>query len=305
MEVNDKKKKINKLKESKKTLILAHYYTNPEIQSIADYVGDSFYLCQLATIAKEETIVVCGVQFMAESLKLLCPRKKVLLADVEAKCPMAHMTIAEEIKKARRAHDDLAVVCYINSTIEIKAHSDVCVTSANARKVVGQLTEKNIFFVPDQNLGRYIASQMPEKNFFFDNGFCYVHTGISREKVLTLKSKHPNAMILAHPECTEDVLKMADYVASTSGIINYAAGLEDKEFIICTEKGILYELEKNNSNNIFYFVEPDPICQDMKRITLDKVYTSMKNQKEEVILDPAKIEKASKAINRMMELANK
>lgn len=289
----------------KNLVILAHYYTTPEIQALADFVGDSFYLCQMAAKAKEETIVICGVNFMGESLKLLCPEKKVLLPEPEAKCPMAQMTTAEEISKARENYEDLAVVCYINSTIEIKALSDVCVTSANATKVVSKLPQKNIYFVPDQNLGRHVASQLPDKNFYFNQGHCYVHTEITKEKVLASKAKHPQAIILAHPECTQDVLEMADYIGSTSGIIHQATLLEDKEFIVCTEIGILYQLEKNNPGKKFFFVKPAPFCKDMKKITLDRVYQAIKQEKEEVILDPTMIERASQGINRMMELAKK
>lgn len=305
MGTNTKVEEITKLKESKDLVILAHYYTCPEVQSLADYVGDSFYLCQMAAKASEETILICGVGFMAESLKLLCPDKKVLLPEPDARCPMANMTTAEEIKKAREDYDDIAVVCYINSTLEIKSLSDVCVTSANARKVVNQLPQKNIYFVPDQNLGRYLAFQMPEKNFYFNKGYCYVHTEITKEGVLALKEKHPQAVVLAHPECTQEVLKMADYVGSTSGIIHHATVLENKEFIICTEMGILFELEKHTTDKKFYFVEPNPICKNMKKITLDKVYEAIKQEKEQVILDPLMIEKATLTLNRMMELANK
>ena len=305
LEINTKTQEIAKLRESKNLVILSHYYTNPEIQSLADYVGDSFYLCQKAAKANEQIILICGVRFMGESLKLLCPTKKVLLPEPQARCPMAQMTTAEEIRKARETYDDLAVVCYINSTLEVKSLSDVCVTSANAERVVSQLREKNIYFVPDQNLGRYVASKLPEKQFHFCQGYCYVHTEMNIERVSALKKKHPKALVLAHPECSPAVLDMADYVGSSSGILHHATILEDDEFILCTEVGLLHELEKINANKKFYFVDPEPICQDMKKITLESVYEAIKQEKEEVILDPEMVESASNALNRMMELADK
>lgn len=305
MEREIKTEEIIKLIKSKDIVLLAHYYTTPDIQALADYVGDSFYLCQIAAKAREKIILICGVKFMGESLKLLCPSKKVLLPEAEAKCPMANMTSAEEIRKARETHEDLAVVCYINSNLEVKSLSDVCVTSANAEKVVKQLPEKNIYFVPDQNLGNFIASKIPEKNFFFSQGYCYVHQEMSIERLTELKDKHPKAIVLAHPECSKPVLEVADYVGSTSGILQRATILDDNEFIICTEMGINFELEKNNSNKKFYFVDPAPICQDMKKISLESVYRAIKYEKEELILDPTMIEKATKSLDRMMELANK
>jgi len=305
LEINAKTEEIAKLRESKNLVILSHYYTNPEIQSLADYVGDSFYLCQMAAKAKEQIILVCGVKFMGESLKLLCPEKKVLMPELDAKCPMAHMSTTEEIRKVRETYEDLAVVCYINSTLEVKSLSDVCVTSANAEKIIRQLTEKNIYFVPDQNIGRYVASKVPEKNFFFCNGYCYVHTEMNIERVLALKKKYPKALVLAHPECSQEVTNMADYVGSSSGIIHQATISEDGEFIICTEVGLLHELKKANPHKEFYFVDPRPICKDMKKITLESVCEAIKLEKEEIILDPEMIERANNALRRMMELADK
>ena len=219
--------KIKKLKEEKNAVILAHYYVEPEVQEIADYIGDSFYLSKIAVGLKEQTIVFCGVSFMGESAKILNPEKTVLMPDITADCAMAHMADAETIQKMRDTYEDLAVVCYINSTAELKQHSDVCVTSANAVKIVKALPNKNIFFIPDKNLARYVAEQVPEKHFVFNKGFCPVHEKMQLEEVKKAKEAHPEAEVLTHPECPEAICRISDYLGSTSGIINYASKSEE------------------------------------------------------------------------------
>ena len=263
--------KIKKLKEEKDAVILAHYYVSDEVQEIADYIGDSFYLSKVAVGLKEQTIVFCGVSFMGESAKILNPKKTILMPDMSADCAMAHMADVETIQRMRDTYDDLAVVCYINSTGELKQHSDVCVTSANAVKIVKALPNKYIFFIPDRNLARYVAEQVPEKQFVFNEGYCPIHEQIRLEEVREEKELHPNAQILTHPECPKAICDLSDYIGSTSGIISYVGKSDCKEFIICTENGVRYELEKQNPDKKFYFTKTEPVCRDMKQITLEKI----------------------------------
>lgn len=240
----DKKTRILQLKKEKNAVILAHYYVPDEVQEIADYIGDSFYLSKVATGISQKTIVFCGVSFMGESAKILNPDKVVLMPDETADCPMAHMAAVDKIKQVRSEYKDVAVVCYINSTAELKVHADVCVTSANAVKIVKALPNKNIYFIPDGNLGRYVAGKVPEKQFIFNDGFCPIHHNLTVKEVKAAKEKYPEAEFLVHPECRTDVLELANYIGSTSGIIDYATASNGKEFIIGTEKGVLYELKK-------------------------------------------------------------
>ena len=237
---------IQKLKQEKNAVILAHYYVRPEVQDIADYIGDSFYLSRVATELSESTIVFCGVSFMGESAKILNPDKTVLMPDPTADCPMAHMADVESIKKVRKEYEDVAVVCYINSTAALKEYSDVCVTSANAVKIVKALPNKNIYFIPDRNLAHFVADQVPEKHFIYNEGFCPTHERMEADEVREAKEEHPDALVLSHPECNTEVLKISDYIGSTSGIIKYATESPCNEFIICTEEGVHYKLVQNN-----------------------------------------------------------
>ena len=256
---------IQKLKKEKDAIILAHYYVRPEVQDVADYIGDSFYLSKIAASAKEKTIVFCGVGFMGESAKILSPDKTVLMPAMDADCPMAHMATEEGIRKVREEYDDVAVVCYINSTAALKELSDVCVTSANAVKIVKALPNKNIFFIPEE--------------------------------------AHPDALVLAHPECPQTVLKQADYIGSTSGIIKYAQESDNKEFIICTECGVQYKLETTCPDKKFYFTETVPICKNMKKVFLEKVLHVLKTGENEVHVTDETRENAKRPLERMLELA--
>jgi quinolinate synthase len=294
---------IEQLKREKNAVILAHYYVNDEIQELADYVGDSYYLSKIATTVPEETILFCGVSFMGESAKILNPEKTVIMPDMYADCPMAHMADTDKIKSMRAQYEDLAVVCYINSTAEIKSHSDVCVTSANAVKIVKALPQHNIYFIPDENLGRYVASQVTEKNVMVSDGFCHVHTSISKDKVEEAKKIFPNAKVLVHPECTQDVIAMADYIGSTSGIIDCATESDATEFIICTEMGVLYELKKKNPDKKFYSVGHRQFCPNMKKITLEKIVNALTNFENPIVLEKETYEKANASLVRMLELA--
>lgn len=295
--------RIKELKEEKDVVILAHYYVDGEVQELADYVGDSFYLAKVATKVKEGNILFCGVSFMGESAKLLNPSKKVVMADQYADCPMAHMVTKERIAEVRSEYDDLAVVCYVNSTAEIKSVSDVCVTSSNALKVVSNLKEKNIFFVPDNNLGIYIATKLPDKHFIFNDGYCHVHKSIAKEDVEKAKEARPNAEVLTHPECTMDVLEISDFIGSTSEIIDYATASDKKEFIICTEMGVFYELMQKNPDKKFYSVGHRQFCPNMKLVTLDKVLSALESMEPEVTLPGDIMETANIPLERMLELA--
>ncbi|MCI5698807.1 MAG: quinolinate synthase NadA [Lachnospiraceae bacterium] len=297
------KGRIEKLKKEKDAVILAHYYVDGEVQEIADYVGDSFFLAKKATEIPASVIIFCGVSFMGESAKILNPQKKVVMADQHADCPMAHMIDVDRIREVRRDHPDAAVVCYVNSTAEIKAESDVCVTSSNALKIVKNLPNKEIFFIPDNNLGRYVAKQIPEKKFIFHDGFCHVHKSIHLGEVLKAREAKPNALVLAHPECTEDVLAEADFIGSTSQIIDFATASDQKEFIICTEMGIFYELQLKNPDKKFYSVGHRQFCPNMKRIRLESVVEALENLGPEVELGEKMRLKAALPLQRMLELA--
>jgi quinolinate synthetase complex, A subunit len=294
--------KIKELKKERNAVILAHYYVNDEVQAIVDYVGDSFYLSKIAAKAEADTILFCGVSFMGESAKILNPAKTVLMPDMQADCPMAHMADFNKIEEMRNQYTDLAVVCYINSTAELKTHSDVCVTSSNALKIVKALPNQHIYFIPDENLGRYVASQVPDKHFIFNDGYCHVHTSISAEHVKKAKEDHPGAEILVHPECTMGVLAFADYIGSTSGIIDYATASKTKEFIICTELGVLYELKVKNPDKHFYAAGHQQFCPNMKRITLEKVAEALEQMTNTIEMEEDMRIRAKKPLERMLEL---
>ncbi len=297
------KDKIEKLKKEKNFVILAHYYVDASVQEVADFVGDSYFLSKKATQIDAENILLCGVSFMAESAKILNPEKNVYMADDSADCPMAHMIDVDKIEEIKKQYDDVCVVCYVNSTAEIKAHSDVCVTSSNAVRVVKAVKEKRIFFVPDNNLGRYVASKLPEKEFIFHDGFCHVHTSINKEELIKAKNALPHAKVLTHPECRQDIIELSDFVGSTSEIIDYASKSDANAFIICTEIGVFYELGKKNPQKKFYSVGHRQFCPNMKKITADKVLEVLENGAEPIIVDEEIAEKARVSLNRMLELA--
>lgn len=295
--------RIKQLKKEKNAVILAHYYVPDEVQKVADYVGDSFYLSKVAKETNADILVFCGVEFMGESAAVLNPKKKVLLPDETADCPMAHMADLQKIAMLKEQYEDLAIVCYINSTAELKAYSDVCVTSANAKKVVKNLPNKTIYFIPDGNLGRYVKEQVPEKNVILNDGYCPIHAAMTVEEVLQAKKEHPNAKFLVHPECTKAVLDEADYIGSTAGIIQYAAQDDAREYIIGTEIGVFYELKKQNPDKFFYTLRKPPVCTDMKKITLEKVLDALENETNMVTVSEELREKALFPLERMMELA--
>lgn len=297
------KMEIQKLKAEKNAVILAHYYAPDEAQEVADFVGDSFYLAKVAKKSTSDIIVFCGVSFMGESAKILNPDKKVLMPDLTADCPMAHMVSEDKIKMMRERYEDLAVVCYINSTSRLKELSDVCVTSSNAVKIVKSLPNKNIFFIPDKNLGAYVKEQVPEKNIILNDGFCPIHAAITAEQLMKAKEKYPDSLILTHPECEPEVLAISDYIGSTADIIDYAKKSDFSKFIICTEQGVEYKLTNDNPDKEFVFVNPAPCCKDMKLNTLENILKVLKEEINEVFVDEKNSKKALMPLDRMLECA--
>ena len=300
---NQLSEKILKLKKEKNAIILAHLYQIPEIQEIADYVGDSYYLSQVARDAKEDLIIFCGVKFMAESAKVLSPEKTVILPAPNAGCPMADMAEVEDVEEMIKKYPDAFKVCYINSSYEVKALCDASVTSSSALKIIKNIPNKQILFLPDQNLGGYISEFFPEKEFILWRGFCPTHHRITAEDIIKAKEEHPNVKVLSHPECSIEVRDLSDYIGSTSGIINYATECEDKEFIIATEEGVLHQLKKKNPDKKFYFPEV-MVCPNMKKTSLQDVYDALDGKKEEVILDEEIRKKALTSLENMHKLGN-
>lgn len=295
---------VARLKAEKDAVVLAHYYVPAETQALADYVGDSFYLARLARTLDCKTIVLAGVSFMAESAKMLNPQRTVLLPDVTADCPMAHMVRKADVDAVRAQYDDLAVVCYINSTAEIKTWSDVCVTSANAVKVVRELPQKNILFIPDMHLGHYVSLQVPEKSFILNRGYCPIHHRMIAAEVEALEMEHPDAVVLAHPECTEELLQEADFIGSTKQMIDYTATSDAQEFIVCTVVGVQREMElaTQGTGKRFYFPATTPICVNMAKVTPEKVLACLRDNTGEVPM-PANVQAATTPLERMLELA--
>ena len=295
---------IRALANEKDAVILAHYYVDGAVQDVADYVGDSFYLAKVAKSDPHKTIVFCGVTFMGQSANILSPDKTVLMPDLGAVCPMALMVDEAKIKQMREEYEDLAVVCYINSMAEIKALSDVCVTSSNALKIVRSLPNKNIFFIPDGNLGRFVKEECPDKNIILNPGYCHVHTSITAKDVEIAFREHENAEILVHPECTQEVCELADFTGSTKEIIEYAAASNAEEFIVCTESGVLHELKKKAPGKNFYFVGAKQVCPNMKKVTLEKVRNCLLNGTGSITVSDELREAADKPLERMLELGN-
>ncbi|MEO0293964.1 MAG: quinolinate synthase NadA [candidate division WOR-3 bacterium] len=290
---------IRNLKKAKEAVILVHNYQRPEIQDIADFLGDSLELSKKATETKAKIIVFCGVRFMAETAKILSPEKKVLIPKPEASCPMANMVTPTDISLLRNKHPEAKVVSYVNTNADVKAVSDVCCTSANAVKVVKNVEGNKVIFVPDRNLGLYVK-RFVNKEIILWNGFCYVHESIRKEEVLEAKKKFPDALLLVHPECRPEVIDIADEVLSTSGMIRFAKESPMKRFIIGTEEGILYRLKKENPEKEFHTAGSPKICSNMKLTKLEDVYLCLKEEKEEIILSEDIIKKAKIALERML-----
>jgi quinolinate synthase len=303
MDQNELIKKINALKKEKNAVILCHNYQRPEIYEVADFIGDSLDLSLRAKATKADVIVFCGVDFMAESAKILNPSKKVLHPDTEAKCPMAAMVTAEALAKKKKEFSGAAVVAYINTSAATKAESDICCTSANFMRVAESLPNKEMILVPDYNMAKYMQKKMQKKagkRIIPWHGFCYVHDFIEPAEVKRLKKEHPKAEVLVHPESPPDVIKLADYVIGTGGMLKHAKKSKAKEFIVATEEGMCNRLRREIPGKKFY--PAGGVCQNMKRITLEKVYECLKGEKNEVKVPEKVAAKARKALERMLEL---
>ncbi len=304
-------KEIERLKKDKNAIILAHYYVRPEIQDIADYVGDSLGLSQKAAETDADVIVFAGVNFMAETAKILSPGKKVLLPDLEAGCSLAASIPADNFAEFKEQHPDHLVITYVNTTAEIKSMSDICCTSSNARQIVESLPlEQKIIFAPDKNLGNYINS-VTGRNMVLWDGQCHVHHEFSLEKILDLKNLHPEAKILAHPECQRPILLVSDYIGSTSELLKFSSTDKCNEYIIATESGILHKMKQTSPTKTFYPApsdDPNCVCADcnfMKLNTLEKLYQCLKNESPEILMDEKLAKKALVPIQKMLEISEK
>lgn len=294
---------ILQLKKENDICILAHTYQSPEIIEVADFTGDSYQLSLMANKAPQKTIIMCGVRFMAETVKILSPTKKVILANSSAGCPMAEQMDKEMIAKVKKEYPQYTVVAYINTTAELKTICDVCVTSSSAVKIVDEIENENILFIPDCNLGQYVADKLPHKNIKMLQGECPIHAAVNIDDVNAAKAEHPNAALLIHPECLPEVVKQADFVGSTSAIMAYAKSSDKKEFIIGTEMGVLEQLQYLCPEKSFYTLSKKLLCPDMKITTLMDVYNCLKGTGgEEIILEDSVIKDARKCIDEMIRL---
>lgn len=295
---------IKQFKKDKNAIILAHYYQNDDIQEIADYVGDSLALAQQAAKTNADIIVFCGVHFMAETAKILSPEKKVLFPVMEAGCSMANMMNEIELREYKEKNPDTKIVVYVNSTAKVKALADVCVTSSNALNIIEHYTKngEKILYCPDQNLGKYA---MNLKGIKFDvwHGFCCIHHNLKPELVHEMKAKYPNAEFVAHPECQMNVLELASYVGSTKQLIEYVSQSECKQFIIGTEMGVIFEMKRRNPNKEFIPLSESLKCYDMKLTKLEDLYNCLKNETNEIIMDPEVAQKAKNCLDNMLKLS--
>jgi quinolinate synthase len=301
MDKKEIENKIKDLKEKHNTILLAHNYQIPEIQDIADFVGDSLDLSLKATKTDAKNIIFCGVDFMAESAKILNPDKNVIIPDKEAKCPMAAMVDPESLSWLINENPDADVVSYINTTTDVKAISDICCTSSNGTKIVKSRSAKKIIFVPDINLGLYVQRFAPEKDLVLWQGICPTHHKISKKEILQIKDKHPDAIILVHPECRPEIIDISDHTFSTNGMVTHVKKSEIKEFIIGTEKELCYRLKKENPDKIFYSLK-SAVCPNMKKITMEKVLKSMESLEPKVELSEKMMQKAKLPLQRMMDI---
>lgn len=297
-------KEINQLKKEKKALILAHLYQPAEIQDIADIIGDSYFLSKKAVESDSELIVFCGVRFMAESAKILSPQKKVLLPAEESRCPMADMALTDRLQELKAQHPSAKVISYINTNLDIKAMSDVCVTSSSALKIMKNIEEKDIIFLPDRNLGSFIAEHFPEKNFILYQGFCPTHERVQKEDILELKKEYPDFEVLVHPECNKEVRNLANFIGSTSEIINYSATSKSNGFIVVTEEGVLHQMKLKSPNKKFIPLKNSMICPNMKMTNLQKVYDCLLNESNEIVIDEDSRIKAYNALQNMHKLGD-
>jgi len=293
---------INEWKKRRNAVILAHNYQLDEVQAIADHVGDSFQLSRIAAEVTADVIVFCGVRFMADTAKILAPEKTVLLPESGAGCPLADMVDVEGLRKLKAEHPGVPVVCYINSSAEVKAESDICCTSANAVKVVQSLKESSYIFVPDANLGDFVAKQVPEKKAILWQGFCVTHAKVKADDVLQARKLYPQAEVLVHPECDPSVVALADFAGSTSAILARAAASPAEVVIIGTEMGVLESLRRQCPGKTFYLLHPGLICPNMKMTTLESVLRSLRDLQEPIEVDSQLVEPVRRMLNRMLEI---
>ncbi|MCP4151398.1 MAG: quinolinate synthase NadA [bacterium] len=293
--------KIKQLKEEKNAVLLAHNYQVEDVQLVADYLGDSLGLSRIAATVKSDIIVFAGVKFMAETAKILSPDKTVLLPRLDAGCPMADMIVADELIEMKKTYPNARVVTYVNSSVEIKAESHACCTSANAVNVVKNIDADEIIFVPDKNLGAYVQKMVPEKKIHFFEGYCYVHNRIKKEEIEETKKLFPEAKVIAHPEARMKVLDISDVVLSTSGMLKYAAESKDKQFIVATEQGLLERMKRENPEKEFYPAYRAKICSNMKRTSLNDVYLALEHHRYEIKVDEAIAKRATNALNEMLK----
>lgn len=294
---------IKRLKEQKNAVILAHCYQNVEIDTVADYVGDSLYLSQMASKTDADIILFAGVYFMAQTAKILNPGKKVLLPRLESGCRMADMISVKQLRDFKNQHPDIPTICYINSTAEVKAECDICCTSSNAVKITESLHADEVLFLPDTYLGKWVESKLKTTKVITYPGFCPTHLQIRPEDIIEMKNKYPDAKVLAHPECHQSVTALADYTGSTTGIMKYAAESTNKQFIIATEKGVVERLERDYPEKEFVLVKENIICPNMKWHTLTDIYNSLKNEEHEINVDEEIASKALKCIDRMLDVS--
>lgn len=300
--MNELQEKIISLKKERNALILAHYYQSLEVQDVADCVGDSFALAKYAQQTKQETIIMCGVRFMAESAKILNPDKPVFLPAEDAGCPMANMVTPDEVMNLKKQFPAAAVVCYVNSTAAVKAVSDVCCTSSSAEKVVRSLPNKQIIFIPDQNLGDYVAKKVPEKIVILYNGCCPIHHRVSAEDAKAAKAAHPDAKLLIHPECRPQVLAYADYIGSTAGILDYARKTTATELVIGTEIGVCEILRRELPEKKIYLLRDVFTCENMKKTTLEDVLACLTGERTPIELPQNEMLGAKNSLERMVEI---
>lgn len=294
--------KILALKAQRNAIILSHYYQSQEIQEIADFVGDSYELSKIAKKNSADVIVLCGVKFMAESAKILSPDKKVILPAINAGCPMADMADANSLKKLKNEHSNAKVVCYVNSSVEVKALSDACCTSSNAVKIVRSIDSNDIIFLPDKNLGSYVKEQVPDKNIIIWNGFCRVHNMVTPEDIMEVKKLNKNLKVLVHPECSYNVRCLADFIGSTAAMIKYVNVDKDAcEYLVVTETGIMYKMRETNPNKKFHTLNK-MLCINMKATKLEDIYLSLKNMSNEINIEENIRKKAFDALNNMLIL---
>ena len=295
--------KINKLKKEKNAVVLAHCYQNVEIDEVADYVGDSLYLSQLAAKTNADIIVFAGVYFMAQTAKILNPTRKVLLPRLESGCRMADMITLEQLREFKKKFPKMPTVCYINSTAEVKSECDICCTSSNAVKIVDSLNAEEILFLPDTYLGKWVEAKLGNVKVNTYPGFCPTHMQIRDKDVIAAREKYPNALVLAHPECHQSVTAIADYVGSTTGIMKFAKESDNKQFIIATEKGVVDRLKRDYPEKEFILIKDSVICPNMKWNTLTDIYNALDREEHEITVDEDMAQKALTCIDRMLEVS--